>query len=193
MAFVMIRIGEKAGLMTFAALAALSLSSVGTAQERRVDPDKVGQLLCRLLSEPDIPKALGNLGAVKYNGNKDEPEWEIESDLFDVSYAFSRGEEGPENFSLTIGVDTKKAGALFQNGDEAEKWLSRLGTQVIRETDSSGKEKNKKAVARPSQGTRKVYYHWEVVIKTSKMNRVWVYWMQPRDASEHRRICQAFP
>lgn len=167
----------------------LANSQTVIAAERQVNPEKVGQLLCKILSQSDIPAAIGNLGQVKYNGKSNEPEWEVESERFSISYRFSKDEEGPNGFDLLLHA---KGGDIFQNEAAAEQWFSRLGTKIVRDKTSSGKDRIR-AVALPVEGRKKTYYDWSSEVRTNYFNNLHVSWARADNAKENQRFCLAFP
>jgi hypothetical protein len=163
---------------------------VTSAEKARVDSEKIGQLLCTIFSHSDIPSGLSQFGEVIHNGNPKEPEWEVDGELFNVSYSFSRDEDGPNSFDVLI-HSSNRAGSIFPNISDAEKWLGRLGLRIVRDQSSTGAERIR-AVAFPHQGKRKIYYEWDTSIKVDEMRNLHVSWNRPEHASPNQRFCQAF-
>ena len=96
------------------AVVSILLPVVTSAEKARVDSEKIGQLLCTIFSHSDIPSGLSQFGEVIHNGNPKEPEWEVDGELFNVSYSFSRDEDGPNSFDVLI-HSSNRAGSIFPN------------------------------------------------------------------------------
>jgi hypothetical protein len=169
----------------------VATTSIALGQDIKVNSEKVGQLLCGIATASDIPAAMKKFGNVVLKGSQEEPEWELDTELFNISYTFSKDDdEGPKDFDILI-HSTRKAGRIFENETEAEKWFRRLGLEVVRDATSGGQARMR-AVAFPWKARTKTNYDWSTGIKTVDMLNLHVSWTYPQHASENSRFCNAF-